>query len=392
MIRRYVLPAVVVLTLSIGHSCSKEGQAGPPQEQQKPQPFDVITVSQGPAKLLNEYPARLEGTQNIEIRPKIDGFIEEVYIDEGSMVRRGQTLFRIRNPQYEQQVRMAQAQVKSAEAAVSTAAMQVTKVKPLVDKEIISNYELQSAQLNLSAKKAALAEAQAALRNAQVNQGYTNITSPVNGIVGMLPFRTGSYISSATQQPLTTVSNVDKVYAYFSVNEKDQIEFLRNAPGATVAEKLRNTPAVSLVLADGSIYKEKGRIEALSGQVDPNTGSFTLRATFPNPSGLLRTGYSARVQMPVYLENTIVIPQKATYEMQGKVFVYVVGKDNKVKSTEVSVQEMPGGQAYAVSSGLKNGDRVVVEGVGLLRDDAEIVPRATTLKTTVDQDIEVPNP
>lgn len=380
--RNIALSFFVVLGLLT--SCSKSEKQDDKKEL-PPQPYQYIVAKTGPAENLTQYPARLEGIENVEIRPKIDGFVEKIYVDEGSQVSKGQLLFLIRNPQYEQSVLAAQATVNSARAQVATAQMQVTKTKPLVDKKIISAYELQAAELALKSAKAALAETEAQLTNARVNQGYTKLYSPVSGVVGTLPFKTGSYISSATSQPLTTVSNVSKIFAYFSINEKQQLEFFKHAKGATIQEKIKNAPLVDLILSDGSKYSERGKIESISGLVDPNTGSFSMRATFPNPNGLIRSGYSATVQLPNNLEDVIVIPQAATYELQGKVLVYLIGKDNKVKSTEVKIEELPDGLTYAVTSGLKPGDRVVVEGIGLLKDDTQVVPKETTLQNAINK-------
>ena len=360
-------------------SCSQDKKPDA-QKDAKPQPYEYIVAKAGAADNHTEYPARLEGVENVEIRPKIDGFIENLYVDEGQMVSKGQSMFRIRNPQYEQMVRVAQASVNSAQASVATAQMQVTKTKPLVDRNIISAYELQAAQLNLKAAQASLAEQQAQLTNAKVNQGYTVIKSPVSGVVGTLPLKAGSYVSASTSQALTTVSNISKIFAYFSINEKDQLNFLKHSPGASIQEKIKNTPLISLRLADGTMYNEKGKLESISGLVDPSTGSFSMRAAFTNPQGLLRSGYSATILLPSNLENIIVIPQKATYELQGKVFVYLVGANNKVKSQEIKITELPDGITYAVDSGLKAGDKIVVQGVGLLKDDTEIVPKETTLQ------------
>jgi len=374
----------IFVVLSILTACSKAEKKDDKKEL-PPQPYQYIVAKTGPAENLTQYPARLEGIQNVEIRPKIDGFVEKIFVDEGSQVNKGQLLFLIRNPQYEQSVLAAQATVNSARAQVATAQMQVTKTKPLVDKKIISAYELQAAELALKSAKAALAETQAQLSNAQVNQGYTKIFSPVSGVVGTLPFKAGSYISSATSQPLTTVSNVSKIFAYFSINEKQQLEFFKHSTGATIQDKIKNSPLVNLILSDGSQYDQKGKIESISGLVDPNTGSFSMRATFPNPNGLLRSGYSATIQFPNNLENVIIIPQSATYEMQGKVLVYLIGADNKVKSTEIKVESLPDGLTYAVKSGLKAGDKVIVEGIGLLKDDTQVVPKETTLQNVIDR-------
>lgn len=370
------------VVLGILTACSKAEKKDDKKEL-PPQPYQYIVAKSGPAENMTQYPARLEGIQNVEIRPKIDGFVEKIFVDEGSQVNKGQLLFLIRNPQYEQSVLAAQASVNSARAQVATAQMQVTKTKPLVDKKIISAYELQAAELALKSAKAALAETQAQLTNAQVNQGYTKIFSPVSGVVGTLPFKAGSYISSATSQPLTTVSNVSKIFAYFSINEKQQLEFFKHSTGATIQDKIKNSPLVNLVLSDGSQYDQKGKIESISGLVDPNTGSFSMRATFPNPNGLLRSGYSATIQFPNSLENVIIIPQSATYELQGKVFAYVIGSDNKVKSVEIKIEELPDGLTYAVTSGLRQGDKVVVEGIGLLKDDTQVVPKEVSLQSAI---------
>ena len=374
----------IFVVLGILTACSKAEKKDDKKEM-PPQPYQYIVAKTGPAENLSQYPARLEGIQNVEIRPKIDGFVEKIFVDEGSQVNKGQLLFLIRNPQYEQSVLAAQATVNSARAQVATAQMQVTKTKPLVDKKIISAYELQAAELALKSAKAALAETQAQLSNAQVNQGYTKIFSPVSGVVGTLPFKAGSYISSATSQPLTTVSNVSKIFAYFSINEKQQLEFFKHSTGATIQDKIKNSPLVKLILSDGSQYDHKGKIESISGLVDPSTGSFSMRATFPNPNGLLRSGYSATIQFPNNLENVIIIPQSATYELQGKVFAYVIGTDNKVKSVEIKIEELPDGLTYAVTSGLKQGDKVVVEGIGLLKDDTQVVPKEVSLQSAINK-------
>lgn len=374
----------IFVVLGILTACSKAEKKDDKKEL-PPQPYQYIVAKTGPAENLSQYPARLEGIQNVEIRPKIDGFVEKIFVDEGSQVNKGQLLFLIRNPQYEQSVLAAQATVNSARAQVATAQMQVTKTKPLVDKKIISAYELQAAELALKSAKAVLAETQAQLSNAQVNQGYTKIFSPVSGVVGTLPFKAGSYISSATSQPLTTVSNVSKIFAYFSINEKQQLEFFKHSTGATIQDKIKNSPLVKLILSDGSQYDHKGKIESISGLVDPSTGSFSMRATFPNPNGLLRSGYSATIQFPNNLENVIIIPQSATYELQGKVFAYVIGTDNKVKSVEIKIEELPDGLTYAVTSGLKQGDKVVVEGIGLLKDDTQVVPKEVSLQSAINK-------
>lgn len=353
---------------------------------QRIMPYKYIETTTQVAVVNNDYPAQLQGSQNIDIRPMIDGYIQSVHVDEGQTVRKGQLMFKITNPQYDQQVRSARAALQSAKTQVDNARMQVTKVKPLVDKDIISPFELQSAELQLKSAQAAYAQAQAALSNAQINLGYTNVYAPVSGVVGTLPYRIGSYVNSATPEPLTTVSSIADIYAYFSWNEKDQIEFFKSAGGTSASEKLQSIPDVKLLLADGSEYPHKGVVRSISGQANPQTGSFNMRATFPNPTGLLRSGNSATVRIPNTIYDAVVIPQGATFEIQGAHFVYLVNQDSIVRQAPVTVTDMKDGKRYIVNTGLKTGDKVVVEGVSILKDSTRISPQKTTLDLFVTPD------
>ena len=339
-----------------------------------PQAYPIFTVNTQNTTLDSDYPATIEGIQNIDIRPKVDGFIEKIFVDEGAVVKKGQLLFTINAPQYEQQVRTAKAAISSAEADVNAAQLTVNKTKPLVEKDIISKYDLDAAQLTLQSRKAALAQAKAELVNAKVNLGYTSITSPVDGVVGSIPFRNGSLVSSSSAQPLTTVSNTSKVYAYFSLNEKQLLDFSSTYKGNTLAQQMKNIPPVSLVLADGSVYAQNGKIESINGQINTNTGSASLRATFPNPVFLLKNGASASVRIPQHVENAILIPQKSTIDLQGKKFVYILGDSAKVINTQIEVMELAKGNFYVVTKGLKSGDKVILEGFQSLKDGTKIKP------------------
>lgn len=364
-----LLPALLIIA-SCGNSDQKKAGAAPAQVQSYP----VVALKAQSTSLETDYPATLEGIQNIDIRPKVDGFIERIYVDEGATVKKGQPLFNINAPQYEQQVRTANAAISSAEADVNAAQLQVNKTKPLVEKDIISKYDLDAAELTLQSRKAALAQAKAELVNAKVNLGYTHITSPVDGVIGSIPFKTGSLVSGSSTSPLTTVSNISKVYAYFSLNEKQLLDFSRNYKGATIDAKMKNIPAVSLVLADGTPYTEKGKIESINGLINTGTGSASLRATFPNSLNLLRSGASASVRIPQHLENVILIPQKSTIDLQGKKFVYVLDDKGIIKNTEIEIMEITKGNYYVVTKGLKEGDKIVLEGFQSLRDGLEIKP------------------
>lgn len=356
-------------------SCGKKNKMMMGQDGVKA--YKVLTLSTQDITLNTAYPATLQGKQTVEIRPKVDGYIEAIYVDEGATVKKGQLLFKIRNPQYDEALRNAQAAISSAQAAVASAKVEVEKVKPLVQKDIVSKYELESAQLTLKSKEAALVQARADYANAKANVGYTRITSPANGVIGLIPYKIGSLVSSSSANPLTSVSDISKVYAYFSFNEKQLLEFSRNYPGNTLKEKLNKMPAVTLLLSDGSQYPEKGKIEVVSGLLDSETGSASFRATFPNPMGLLRSGGSATVQIPTHYTASIIIPQSATTEIQDKRFAFVLHPNNLVISTPISVKPSDDGQYFVVTDGLKIGDKIVLEGVGMLKDSTQIIPQAT---------------
>ena len=354
---------------SCGSNDQKAAQAAGPQL------YPVFTVSTQNTTLDTDYPASIQGIQNVDIRPKIDGFIENIYVDEGAVVRKGQLLFTINAPQYEQAVRTASAAISSAEADVNAAQLQVDKTKPLVDKDIISKYELESAQLTLQSRKAMLAQAKAALVNAQVNLGYTRITSPVDGVIGTLPFKTGSLVSSTSAQPLTTISNTTRVFAYFALNEKQLLSLSDRYEGKSLAEQMKNIPPVSLILADGTTYPMTGKIESINGQINTTTGSASLRATFPNANSVLKNGASALVRIPQHVKDLILVPQKSTTDLQGKKFVYVLGDSAKVINTPIEIMEVTKGKFYVVTKGLKAGDKVVLEGFQSLRDQTIIKPQ-----------------
>lgn len=369
-------PIQLSLTLLLGAmlaSCGGNDQKA--AQGAGPQLYPVFTVSAQNTTLDTDYPASIQGIENVDIRPKIDGFIEKIYVDEGAVVRKGQLLFTINAPQYEQAVRTASAAISSAEADVNAAQLQVDKTKPLVDKDIISKYELESAQLTLQSRKAMLAQAKAALVNAKVNLDYTKIMSPVDGVIGTLPFKTGSLVSSTSAQPLTTVSNTARVFAYFALNEKQLLSLSDKYEGKSLAEQMKNIPPVSLILADGTTYPMTGKIESINGQINTTTGSASLRATFPNASSVLKNGASALVRIPQHVNDLILVPQKSTTDLQGKKFVYVLGDSAKVINTPIEVMQVTKGKFYVVTKGLKAGDKVVLEGFQSLRDQTIIKPQ-----------------
>jgi membrane fusion protein (multidrug efflux system) len=367
---------VFIATLFLLFSCGNKNPAGSAKGNTPgTNQYGVLTLAPQKAMLYSEFPATIQGQQNVEIRPKIDGYMQALYVDEGSVVKKGQLLFRISAPLYEQDVRTAEANIKIARADLNAAQMQVNQVRPLVEKNIISSYALESAKYTLQSKQAALAQANAALINARTNLSYATIYSPVSGVIGTIPFKIGSLVSSTTTQPLTTVSNIQNVYAYFSINEKRELDFLSHTDGNTLKEKIATFPPVTLVLSNGYAFDNTGKIETLGGLVSSTTGSVALRAGFSNPDGILRSGSSATVRLPETVTNALLVPQTATYQIQGKIFVYVMGADNGVHSTAIQVNANTSGNSYVVQGGLKAGDKIVVDGIGNLREGLTIKPK-----------------
>jgi membrane fusion protein (multidrug efflux system) len=326
-------------------SCGKkEEQQMPPQG---PMPFPVEKVVKQDAVVFQEYTANLEGQQNVEIRPKVNGFIQKIFVDEGQMVKKGQLLFKLETQTLSQDASAAKAMVQAAQ-------VEVNRLKPLVDRKIISNVQLETAN-------AKLAQAKSAYGSIAANIGYATITSPVNGVVGSLPYREGSLVSATNEIPLTTVSDSKIIRAYFTMNEKQLLTFNKTFSGATTVEKLKNVPAVSLILVDDSEYNQKGKIVTVNGLVNPQTGTTEFRAEFNNPEGLLRSGSTGIVRLPIEQKNVILVPQNAVFEVQGKQFIYVVGAENKVKSTLITTNGVSG-MNFIVTEGLSEGDLIVVEG------------------------------
>lgn len=342
-----------------------------------PRDYPVTTLAPESVTIHEDFPATIEGQQVIEIRPMISGYIEKIFVNEGDHVRKGQLLFRIRNPMYEQQVITAKASINRAQADVNSAAMDVEKIRPLVEKQIVSDYRLKTAELQLESKKAALEQSKAELSNAESNLAYTNIQSPDNGIIGTIPFKVGALVSNNMQQSLTTLSDISNVFAYFSWNEKQLLDFLSGSPGKTMEEKIRNIPPATLILANQAVYPEKGRVEMASGLISTETGAATFKAVFSNKDGLIRSGSSAIVRIPMVKDSVYVIPQSATYELQDKLFVYKVGPDNKVSSAAFKAVPSDDGKHFLVTNGLSAGERIVIAGINSLRDGVEIIPKDT---------------
>ena len=334
--------------------------------------YAVRTIGAQSAELQTTYPATIRGMQDVEIRPKVSGFITKLCVKEGQAVKAGQLLFVIDNVTYAAAVRQAKAAVNSAKAQLNTARLTYNNNEKLFKNNVIGSYELQSAKNNMQAAAAALAQAEASYVSAKENLSYCYVTSPASGVIGDLPYRVGALVSASSQQPLTTVSNISTMQVYFSMTEKELLDMTKTAGGLHTA--IKDYPAVKLQLADGTIYDHPGRVATVSGVIDATTGSVSMRADFPNPQHLLKSGGSGSIVVPHVSSSALVIPQDAVAQVQDKHFVYIVGKDNKVKYSAVTVDPQDDGKNFIITSGLKVGDRIVVNGISSLTDGAEIKP------------------
>ena len=351
-------------------SCGNENA----QQTVPPAQVETMTITLGSTSIDKEYPATIKGEKDTEIRPQVSGFITKVCVDEGQRVHQGQVLFVLDQVQLQAAVRSAEAVVESAKSAVATQELTTKNKKQLFDKNIISDYEYQTAVLSLESTKAALNQAEEALVNARKSLSYANVTSPIDGVVGNIPLREGSLVGPSGQA-LTTVSNISNVYAYFSFNEKDILEMTGN--GATSMEQaIKDVPEVYFRMSNGEKYALPGKVSTVSGVLNQVTGAATVRAIFKNTNGMLRSGSTGTILIPQATEDVIMIPQKATYEIQDMKFVYIVNDSCKAVSTPISINPVNDGKSYIVTSGLKPGDVIVTEGVGTaVKEGTTIAPK-----------------
>ena len=334
--------------------------------------YETHVVSLGDRTLSTGYSAAISGVQTVEIRPQVSGMITEILIEEGESVRKGQVLFVIDQTPYKAAYQIAAANVKSAEAALSTAELIYQSNKDLFEQDVVSEFDLMTAQNDLTDAQARLALCKAEEVNASNNLSYTEVRSPVNGVASMIPYRVGALVSSSITQPLVTVSDDSKVYAYFSMAENQMLDMVQHYGSLDMA--IRQMPEVELVMSNGQVYEHMGKINAISGTISESTGAVSLRAVFNNRNHLLRNGGSGTIIIPSTIKNCIAIPQSATYELQDRIFVYKV-VDGKASATEIHVTPQNNGKEYIVTSGLAVGDIIVAEGAGLLKEGTPIKTR-----------------
>ena len=326
--------------------------------------YPVVTVGTSSTQMQTTYPATIKGVQDVQICPKVQGFITQINVKEGQTVGAGQVLFVLDNVTYQAQVRQAQASVNTAQASCNTAKLSYENSQKLYENKVIGDFELQSATNSYEQAKAGLSQALASLANAKEMLSFCYVKSPAAGVVGTLPFKKGALVNTASV--LTTVSNNSSMEVYFSLTEKDALNMSQSSLG--------EMPSVQLQLADGTIYGHEGKVTKMSGVIDPTTGSIQMIALFSNPDRVLKSGGSGAIIIPRSNSSAIIIPQSCVSEVQNKKFVYLLAKDNKVKYTEIKVDPQNDGNNYIVTEGLKVGDKYVTNGITKLTDGMEIVP------------------
>ncbi|KFE97179.1 efflux RND transporter periplasmic adaptor subunit [Chryseobacterium luteum] len=362
------------LSISIAvmmYSCNS-GNAQENQIQAAATPTDFIQLKSGNADVSTGYPGSIEGQDNVDIKAQVTGYLDAVYVKEGQYVNKGQALFKINPSIYNEQVNNSDAALKAALASQATAKLEVDKLKPLVEGNVVSDMQLKTAQSNYHSASAQVAQARAALGSSKINADFTYIKAPVSGYIGRIPNRIGNLISPSDTSPLTTLSNISLVNVYFSMNEADFITYSK------MSASENHTGNIELILADGSVYSYKGKLENASGNFDRTTGSIQMKAVFQNPDKLLRAGGTARVMIHKNVDAVLKVPKTAVKDIQDKFFVYKLnGKKVKMIPVEVS-----GGtpQDYFVSSGIKAGDKIAVNRIDVLTDGADVIPKITPAK------------
>ena len=363
---RHTILGIILLSASLLCSCRQTANT---TTQKSDTYYPVLEIELSDRTLTTGYSAAISGVQTVEIRPQVSGMITDILIEEGESVRKGQVLFIIDQTPYKAAYEIAVANMKSAEAALSTAKLILESIKKLYEQDVVSEFELMTAQNDLIDAEARLALCKAEEVNASNNLSYTEVRSPVNGVASMIPYRVGALVSSSIVQPLVTVSDDSRVYAYFSMAENQMLDMVQQY--GSLDNAIRQMPEVELIMSNGEVYEHKGKINAISGTISESTGSVSIRAVFNNRNHLLRNGGSGSIIIPSEHKNCIVIPKSATYELQDRIFVYRV-IDGKASSTEIKVSPQDNGKEYIVTAGLSVGDIIISEGAGLIKEGTEI--------------------
>ncbi|UKT65831.1 efflux RND transporter periplasmic adaptor subunit [Pedobacter mucosus] len=366
--------SLVSIILISCKSSPEQSAAAPP-----PPVLPVSMINESSETTFIEYPASIQGAVDIDVRPQVSGYLQSVLVNEGAFVSAGQTLFKINDNPYREALNNAKASLHAAEAAILNAQLEVDKLTPLVQNKVVSEFQLKTAKTAYKIAQANAEQANASVASAKINLGYTNVKASVSGYIGRIPKKQGSLVSPADQIALTQLSDIHEVHVYFALAENDFNSFNKNYPGKSPADRIKHLPAVELVLSDNSVYPLKGKIDMIDGQFDKNTGAITLRATFLNASGTLRSGNTGKIRLGLLHDDAILVPQSATIEMQDKVFVFALSKGNKVSKTPITIIGKSGNN-YLVKDGLKSGDQIVLSGLDHIQEGQVIQPEKSTDK------------
>lgn len=352
--------AIAFMISSCGGGSQQAPQAGPTD-------VDFLTLAASSATVEKKYPGAVEGTVNVDIKAQVSGYLDQIFVKEGDFVQKGQSLFRIKGDVFNEQVHNSEASLKAALAAQANAQLEVEKVRPLVEGKVMSEVQLKTAQANYDAAVAQVAQAKAALGSSQINAAFSLIKAPVSGYIGRIPNRVGNLVTPGDAMPLTTLSEINQVFVYFSLSEADYIAFAKDRK----EDKGMNT--VSLIMADGSVYDHKGTVEIASGNIERTTGSIPLKAIFSNPDKILRSGGSARIVLTRTLDSALTIPMGSVKDIQDRFFVFTLADSNKVAMTPIEIAGRSGNN-YIVKTGLKAGDKVALNRIDVLTEGMPVVP------------------
>ena len=363
---RWTNPLMLV-TIVLSVACESKKSASE-NEVAPPKVLPVTNVLMKDTNLFREYVADIQAVQNVELRARVQGFLERIYVDEGQVVKKGQILFKINDEEYRAELAKANANLESAIAEAKASELEVDRLQVMVEKKVISDTELSVAQAKLKAVNARIEQSRWAKSNAELRLSYTSIRAPFHGIIDRIPFKVGSLIDHGTL--LTTVSDIGEVFVYFNVSEGEYLEYMKS----NVEESNGRNSLVKLMLADGTPYPYDGSVETMGGEFQASTGSISFRARFPNPNSILKHGATGKIRLSNTVTDAIMIPQKAAFEIQDKNFVFVVDSSNQVRMRNF-VPKTRFSHYYIVESGLKSGEKIVYEGIQEIRDGMRIIPK-----------------
>ncbi|MGV0831567.1 efflux RND transporter periplasmic adaptor subunit [Empedobacter brevis] len=372
LIRKMNVVPVLFIGIFLLQSCSNSNKEV--AQKNEIQEVEVLTLQPTETVIDQIYPANLQGKENIQLRPQISGYIDKIYVDEGAYVQAGKPLFRINASIYREQRNTAAASLAMARSQLASAQLELDKYKVLTSNNVVADFQYQKAKTNFENARAAVKQQQTLVTAADVNLGFSVVKAPVSGFIGRIPNRLGALVGPSDTEPLTTLSKVNEIYAYFSLPENEILKINASRPGATLLEKLKSFQEISLLLADGSLYNHIGKIDMMDGQFDASTGSVMIRASFPNPEFLLRTGNTGKIVLKTVERNVYKIPLLATYEVQDKLFVGVLDKMDKMVRFPLT-DFVKSGNYYIVKSGFKTGDRIIANELALIQENSTVKPK-----------------